>query len=208
MQLTQHIKKCQMPALASDHPVRMLDGIPYRPRVVFTSSSLTMHIVGLALVIVAMSIPSAHAQSAATGIANDAARGSKAGRLSVDALCAQLTLDEVTAIMGREFERRPDGEQLFRECRYGDSKDKQRVRYFSLGSNILTEASWRKVVESDGKGKVTERDGVLVGDYRGNGFGALDDIWFKDRQGHALYLRVNAKITEDQAVALAKAARN
>ena len=164
------------------------------------------HIALLALAIIATFTPSAHAQSAATGVAKDAARGSKTARLSVDALCAQLTLDEVTAIMGRNFERRPDTEHLFRECRYGDSKDKERVRYFSLGSNILKEASWREMVESGGKGKVTERDGVLVGDYRGNGFGALDDIWFKDRQGHALYLRVNAKITEDQAVALAKAA--
>jgi len=168
--------------------------------------SITMHIVLLALAIIATFTPPAHAQSAATGIARDAARGSKTARLSVDALCAQLTLDEVTAIMGKNFERRPDTEQLFQECKYGDSKDRERVRYFSLGSNIASEASWRKMVESGGKGKVTERDGVLVGHHRGNGFGALDDIWFKDRQGHALYLRVNAKITEDQAVALAKAA--
>lgn len=164
-----------------------------------------MHIVLLALAIIATFTPPAHTQSAATGIAKDAARGSKTARLSVDALCAQLTLDEVTAIMGKNFERRPDTEKSFQECKYGDSKDKQRVRYFSLGSSVVKEASWRTMVESVG-GKVTERDGVLVGDYRGNGFGALDEIWFKDRQGHALYLRVNAKITEDQAVALAKAA--
>jgi len=166
-----------------------------------------MPIVMFALAIIATVTSSAHAQSAATGIAKDAARGSKT-RLSVDALCAQLTLDEVTAIMGKDFVRRPDTEQLFQECKYGDSKDKQRVRYFSLGSSIVTEASWRKMVESGGKGKVTERDGVLVGHHRANGFGALDDIWFKDRQGHALYLSVNTKITEDQAVALAKAAMN
>ena len=164
------------------------------------------HIALLALAIIATFTPPTHAQGAATGIAKDAARRSKTARLSVDALCAQLTLDEVTAIMGKNFERRPDTEKLFQECKYGDSKDKQRVRYFSLGSSILNEESWRKKVESGGKGKVTERDGVLVGDYRGNGFGALDEIWFRDRQGHALYLRVNAKITEDQAVALAKAA--
>lgn len=166
------------------------------------------HLALLALAIVATFTPTAHAQGAATGIARDAARGSRTARLSVDALCAQLTLDEVTAIMGRNFERRPDGEQSFKECKYGDSTDKQRVRYFSLGSNILTEASWRKMVESGGKGTVTERDDVLVGHSRGTGFGPLDDIWFKDRQGHAVYLRVNAKITEDQAVALAKAAMN
>ena len=165
-----------------------------------------MHIVLLALAIIATFTAPAHTQGAATGIAKDAARGSKTARLSVDALCAQLTLDEVTAIMGKNFERRPDSEQLFRECQYGDSKDKQRVRYFSLGSSILTEASWRKTVEAGGKGKVTERDGVLVSHSRGNVFGALDDIWFKDRQGHALELNVNSGITEDQAVALAKAA--
>jgi hypothetical protein len=164
-----------------------------------------MHRVLLALAIIATFTPPAHAQNAATGTARDASRGSKTARLPVDALCARLTLDEVTAIMGKDFERRPDAEQSLRECKYGDSKDKQRVRYFSLGSSVLTEASWRKAVESGGKGKVTERDGVLVGRSRGSVFGALDEIWFKDRQGQALYLRVNAKITEDQAVALAKA---
>jgi hypothetical protein len=56
-----------------------------------------------------------------------------------------------------------------------------------------------------GKGSVKERDGVLVGDYRGDGFGTLDEIWFRDRRGRALYLRANANITEDQAVALARA---
>ncbi len=168
-----------------------------------------MHVTLLVLAIIATFTPSAYAQSVATGIAKDAARGSKTARLSVDALCAQLTLDEVTAIMGKHFARRPDTEQLFQECKYGDSKDKRRVRYFSLGSSIVKEASWRKMVESGGKGKVIERDGVLVGHSRhsrGKGFGDLDEIWFKDRQGHALYLRVNSKITEDQAVALAKAA--
>ena len=126
--------------------------------------------------------------------------------MSVDALCALLTLDEVTAIMGKNFERRPDSEQLFKECKYGDSQDKQRVRYFSLGSSVVSEANWRKMVVSGGKGKVIERDGVLVGHARGDRFGALDTIWFKDGRGRALYLQVNAKITEDQAVALAKAA--
>ena len=161
MQMTQYIKNCLMPALV--FPVIILSGCA----------------------IIATFTPPAHAQSAATGIATEAARGSKTARLSVDALCAQLMLDEVTAIMGKNFARgRPDTEQLFQECKYGDSKDKQRVRYFSLGSNILKEASWRKMVESGGKGKVIERDGVLVGHSRhsrGKGFGDLDDIWFKDR---------------------------
>ena len=74
-----------------------------------------MHIVLLALAIIATFTAPAHTQGAATGIAQDAARGSKTARLSVDALCAQLTLDEVTAIMGKDFERRPDAEQLFQE---------------------------------------------------------------------------------------------
>ena len=164
-----------------------------------------MYIVLLVLAIIATFTPPAHAQSAATGIAKDAARGSKTARLSVEALCAQLTLDEVTAIMGKNFERRPDTEQLFQECKYGDSKDKQRVRYFSLGSSMLKEASWRKFVESEVKGKIIERDGVLVSHFRRNKFGT-DSIWFKDRQGRALELNVNSGITEDQAVALAKAA--
>jgi hypothetical protein len=209
MQLTQHFKNYLMPALVI--PVIVLSGYantsPVRPRVFFTSRSLTMHIVLLALAIMATFTPPAHAQSAATGIAKDAARGLKTARLSVDALCAQLTLDEVTAIVGKNFERRPDTEKLYQVCKYGDSKEKGklRVRYFSLGSSILKEASWRKFVESDAKGKIIERDGVLVSHFRRNKFGT-DSIWFKDRQGHALELNVNSGITEDQAVALAKAA--
>jgi hypothetical protein len=70
---------------------------------------------------------------------------------------------------------------------------------------MLSEASWRKFVESGGKGKAIERDGVLVSHFRGNRFGT-ESIWFKDRQGHALELNVNSGLTEDQAVALAKAA--
>lgn len=68
------------------------------------------HRVLLALAITAIFTAPAHAQGAATGTARDAARGSKNARLSVDALCAQLTLDEVTAIMGKDFERRPGPE--------------------------------------------------------------------------------------------------
>ncbi len=168
-----------------------------------------MRMVLLVLASIATFTLPAHAQGGAAGIEKDVARGSKAARLSVDALCAQLTLDEVTAIMGKNFERKQDTEKLYQECKYGDSKDKQRVRYFSLGSSILKEDGWRKMVESGGKGKVIERDGVLVGHSRhsrGKGFGDLDEVWLKDRHGHALYLRVNTKITEDQAVALARAA--
>jgi len=166
-----------------------------------------MHILLLALVIIATFTLPAHAQSAASGIAKDAARGLKSARLSVGALCAQLTLNEVTVIMGRNFERRPDTEKMYQVCKYGDSKEKGKlpVRYFSLGSSRLKEAGWRKFVEVDAKGKVIERDGVLVSHFRRNKFGT-DSIWFTDRQGHALELNVNSGVTEDQAVALAKAA--
>ena len=165
-----------------------------------------MPIALLALAIIVAFTPPGHAQSAATGITKDAARGSKTARLSVDALCAQLTLKEVTAIVGKNFERRPDTEKLYLVCKYGDSKEKGklRVRYFSLGNSILKEASFRKLV-AEAKGKIIERDGVLVSHFRRNKFGT-DSIWFKDRQGHALELNVNSGITEDQAVALAKAA--
>lgn len=132
------------------------------------------------------------------------------GRLTVEQLCAKLTLEKVQAIMGKHYVRRERGEALYIECKYGDGKEKvsMPVRYFSLGSyqRTMTEASWRKQIEGKGKGKVTERDGVLVGDRLGNGFGTLDTIWFKDAAGHPLYLTVNSAVTEDQAVALAKAA--
>lgn len=147
----------------------------------------------------------AHAQSAASGVAKEAARGPRTVPLSAEALCAKLTLDEVTAVMGKNFEQRQ--QTLHPGCKYGDSKEKGKlkVRYFTLGNSSLKEASWRKFVESDGKGKVVERDGVLVSRFRGNKFGT-DSIWFKDRQGHALELNVNSGVTEDQAVALAKSA--
>lgn len=183
MQLTQHIKNNLMPTFVFPVIGRLL-----------------------ALAILATLTP-AHAQSAATGIAKDAARGSKTARLSVDALCAKFTLDEVTAIMGKNFERRPDKEKLYQGCTYGDSREKgkRQIRYFWLGNSSLKEAGWRKFVESEAKGKVIERDGVLVSHFRRNKF-STDSIWFTDRQGHALELNVNSGVTEDQAVALAKAA--
>lgn len=165
-----------------------------------------MRMVFLAFVIIATLAP-AHAQSPATGIGNDVARGPKAARLSVDALCARLTLKAVNAVMGKNFERRPEKDKLYQACTYGDSTDKGKlqVRYFSLGNSRLKEAGWRKFVEVEAKGKVVERDGVLVSHLRRNKFGT-DSIWFKDRQGHALELNVNSGVTENQAVALAKAA--
>ena len=163
-----------------------------------------MHIVVLAIAILSAFAP-AHVQSAATGVAKGAASGSRTVPLSVDALCARLTLDEVTAIMGKTFERRPH--TLYPGCKYGDSREKGKlpVRYFTLSNSRLKEASWRKFVQSQAKGKVVERDGVLVSHFRGDKFGT-DSIWFRDRQGHALELNVNSGITEDQAVALAKSA--
>jgi len=159
-----------------------------------------------ALAIIAVFTP-AYAQNAATGSVKDVVRGAETARLSVDALCAQLTLDEVSAIMGKNYERRPDTEKMYQVCTYGDSKEKGklRVRYFSLGSSRLMEAGWRKFVEFAGKGEVIERDGLLVSHFRRKKFGT-DSIWFLDRQGHALELNVNSGITEDQAVALAKSA--
>lgn len=163
-----------------------------------------MHIVVLAFAVLT-AFAQAHAQSASTGVAKEAARGSRTVPLPADALCAKLTLDEVTAIMGKNFEQRPH--TLYPGCKYGDSleKGKLQVRYFTLGNSRLNEAGWRKFVESEGKGKVVERDGVLVSRFRRNKFGT-DSIWFKDRQGHALELNVNSGLTEDQAVALAKSA--
>ena len=164
-----------------------------------------MHIVLLALAIISTFAP-AHAQGAAAGIAKEVARGSKAAALSVEALCTRLTLDEVTAIMGRNFERRADTGTSYPACKYGDSRGsgKQQVRYFSLVSSRFEEAGWRRFV-AEAKGKVVERDGVLVSHFRRDKFGT-DSIWFKDRQGRALELNVNSGITEDQAVALAKSA--
>ncbi|MEI6808244.1 MAG: hypothetical protein WCN95_05940 [bacterium] len=158
-------------------------------------------------IIAAPFTPLAHAQNTITGSVTHAVRGSKPARLSVAALCAQLTLDEVTAIMGDNFERRPESEGKPQVCEYSDrlEKGKMKVRYFTLGNSILTESGWQNFVETEAKGQVIQRDGVLVSHLRKHKFGT-DSIWFKDRKGHALELNVNSGITEDQAVALAKAA--
>ncbi len=166
-----------------------------------------MRIALTVLAVFAALMSSAKAQGTASGVAKDVARGSKTARLPVEALCAKLTLDEVKAIAGKAFERRTDMEKTFQVCKYGDSQEhaKMQVRYFTLGSSVMTAESWRKFIEVDAKGKVIERDGMLVSHLRRNKFGN-DTVWFKDRQGRALELHANSGITEDQAVALAKAA--
>lgn len=162
-----------------------------------------MHIAALGIALLLCLSAPGFAQGAAPDAAKAGAR--RNAPLSIEALCAKLTLDEVGAIVGRNFERRPS--PLYPGCRYGDSREKGKaqVRHFTLANSRLKEAGWRKFVETGGKGKVVERDGVLVSHFRGNKFGT-DSIWFEDRQGHALELSVNSGITEDQAVALAKSA--
>ncbi|MBU0483889.1 MAG: hypothetical protein KKB30_05180 [Proteobacteria bacterium] len=160
----------------------------------------------ITLIIIATFI-TLHTQGMAAGTKKDAGHGSKTTGLTTDELCAQLTLDEVNTIMGKKFERRLDTEKLYQGCTYGDSTEKGRlqVSYFSLGNSRLQKESFRKFVESEAKGKIVERDGLLVSHFRRNNFGT-DSIWFEDRQGHALELNVNSGISEDQAVALVKAA--
>ena len=169
-------------------------------------NTLTFPLIAFAI-IAAPFTPLALAQSAITGSVTHAARSTKPARLSVAALCAQLTLEEVTVVVGDTFERKPEAEGLPHVCKYGarQEKGKMKVRYFTLGSSTLTEAGWRHFVETEAKGEVIQRDGVLVSHLHKQKFGT-DSIWFKDRQGNALELNVNSGITEDQAVALAKAA--
>ena len=167
-----------------------------------------MRILFFVLIAIA-ALPPAYAQTPATSIAKKIEKVPRAPLLSIDALCAKLTPAKVTAIMGPNFVRMPDRDKLYQRCTYGDSKEKKAmgVRYFSLSSSRLNAADWRKFVESDAKGNVIERDGVLVSHLRRNKFGT-DIVWFKDREGNALELNVNSGVTEDKAVALAKAAMN
>jgi hypothetical protein len=174
-----------------------------------TPGSLTIRFALLIVSIFVASTLPVHAQNVAGGVAKDAARGSRIPRPTADALCAQLSLDEVTAIVGKNFERIQDKapDKANQACKYGDRTEKSTlpVRYFSLRSSLFKDETFRKFVETGAKGKVVERDGVLVSHFRGNKFGA-DSIWFRDRRGQALELSVNSGISEDQAVALAKAA--
>ena len=79
-------------------------------------------------IIAAPFTPLAHAQNTITGSVTHAVRGSKPARLSVAALCAQLTLDEVTAIMGDNFERRPESEGKPQVCEYSDRLEKGKMK--------------------------------------------------------------------------------
>lgn len=81
-------------------------------------------------------LSAAFAQSTTADSSKVPLRASSAQRLSVAQLCAKLSLVEVQAIMGKHYQRREQGEDLFQECRYSDSKEKSSmtVRYFSLGS--------------------------------------------------------------------------
>jgi hypothetical protein len=151
--------------------------------------------------------PSTRAEDAATSLAKEAAAGPKTPPLSIEALCARLTPDEVAGIVGKKFVRRPEKDQPSLVCAYGDGTEKgaMPVRTFSLANSRLQEAAWRRFVEVQAKGKVVERDGVLVSHLRRDRFGT-DSVWFRDRQGRALELQVNSGVTEAQAVALARAA--
>jgi hypothetical protein len=54
-----------------------------------------------------------------------------------DELCARLTADVVSKIMGTPFVRQADPTNLF--CQYGDPK--KSTRYFSLGRSEFSEAA-------------------------------------------------------------------
>jgi len=166
-----------------------------------------MHKVWITLAIMLAVAASAQAETTASRIAKETAHGPKSARLSIAALCAQLTLDEVSAIVGQQFVRQPEKEKLYSACSYGDSNESGAIktRYFSLANSALQETAWRHFVEAEAKGKVVVREGLLISHLRHDKF-ATDSLWFQDRQGHALELSVNAGVSEDQAVALAKAA--
>lgn len=153
--------------------------------------------------------PLAHAQDAAKALAKEAMTSKRLPPLSIEALCARLTQDEVAAVVGAHFQRKPEKDALFRGCTYADSKEKGSVpvRYFRLVNSHVSEAGFRRTVEEVSKGKVISRDGVLVSHIRRNKF-ATDTVWVRDGQGRALELSVNSGVSEDQAVALAKAALN
>lgn len=95
-----------------------------------------MRIVLLAFMIIA-ALPAVYGQTPAGSIAKKIERGTKAPLLSIDALCAKLTPEQVTAIMGSNFVRMPDRDKPLQRCTYGDSKEKgaMGIRYFGLGSS-------------------------------------------------------------------------
>jgi hypothetical protein len=163
-----------------------------------------VHLAALALFAAVVTAPD---PAPAAAHAKDLQDGAKNAPLPVEALCARLTPAEVAAILGPRWVRRPEKDLPAQVCAYADAKEKgpMPVRSFSLGTSRLTEAGWRKFVEVQAKGKVVERDGVLVSHFRRDKFGT-DVVWFKDRQGNALELSVNSGVTEAQAVALARSA--
>ncbi len=153
--------------------------------------------------------PLSHAQDTAKSIAKDVMTAKRMPPLSIEALCARLTVEEVAAVVGAHFQRKVEEGKLYQGCAYADSKEKGKlgIRYFRLVNSHLGEAGFRRLIEKDAKGKVVTRDGMLVSHDRKDRF-RNDTIWFKDGQGRALELIVNSGVSEDQAVALAKAALN
>jgi hypothetical protein len=166
-----------------------------------------MHKLRIGLAILLVLAVSAQAETTAHRIAKETTPGHKLPRLSIAALCAQLTQDEVSTVVGQHFVRQPEKEKLSSACSYGDRKETGalKTRYFSLANSILSATAWRHFIEAEADGKVVIRDGLLISHLRRDKF-ATDSVWFQDRQGHALELSVNAGISEEQAVALAKAA--
>ncbi len=153
--------------------------------------------------------PWLHAQDAAKAVAKEVLNPKRVPPLSIEALCTRLTLDEVKAVLGAAYVRKPEKDALFGSCTYGDGSEKSAmpIRYFKLSNSKVDDAGFRRIVEGVGRGKVVERDGVLVSHLRRNKFGT-DTVWFMDREGRALELAVNAGVSEDQAVSLVKLALN
>jgi hypothetical protein len=134
--------------------------------------------------------------------AGDAPRATTVGVLSADELCRLVPAAAVTAALGEGWPRVTDPAG---GCRYQSAfKSTSTVTIAGTG---LTADAWRSQVTKAG-GKVVDRDGVLVADYGGDGFGPLDELWWVDPSGAALVLRVDNGVTLEQAVALVNYARN
>ncbi|MBI2704446.1 MAG: hypothetical protein HYX32_04035 [Actinobacteria bacterium] len=120
--------------------------------------------------------------------------------LSVSQLCDRVPPAAINGALGEAWQRVDDPSG---RCRYQSATN--RTSTVTVAATTLTADTWRREAERAG-GKVTEKDGLLIADYAGDGFGPLDEIWWADA-APALVVRADGGVTLDQAMAIIALAR-
>ena len=126
----------------------------------------------------------------------DSTTPTSATAIDADELCRLVPASAVAAAVGEAWPRVADPSG---GCRY--QSEVHSTSTVTIDATALTDAAWRAQVTKAG-GHLTEQDGVLVADYRGDGFGPLDELWWIGPTGHTLVLHVDNGVTLEQALAV------